>query len=833
MKLGFRWWVLVLLIVLSVGIGSMYLSAAFSAAPEHVIAPVDDAYITFQYARQIARGYPYQYNDGDPPTTGMSSPLFGFLLAGVYLLGFTGERLVAFSIGAGPVWLGLIAWLTYRLVRRLTGDATGQVWPWLAAVLAVLTGTIQWGCFNGMETGLFTVFTLAALDAFLARHVDWSALWLGLAGLTRPGGLVLAVSVWIATLVGDLLQSGSIRYRRLAILGGAIGVDLVPLLVNWALVGTTASSGLRAKSWWYNVPYYPWEFIRSTLHSYREIMFTRFLGWTFPEDWFMMPGLLLLTGLGWVILGRQRQWRALLVTLLWFFAGTLSTATLITATWHLGRYQVPVVPIAIALAVSGLAFLQLKATRRWQYVLPNLIALFLVITSVCLIPRFTASYRAAVDTLAQQHLQVVKWLNENTPIDTRIGILDAGMLRYLGKRPTYDLAGLTTPHAAIPWRHGAGSVFERMEHSPRRPDYFVVFPDIFSVPYLTHTGLFAEEVFRVKVPDLGISSPSHVQEIWRADWSLAGSGDRFYQPDVLMRTKGLTLVDTLDIADLEDETASNVVWWQDEYRTGFPTELQQFAYHVLPERQVLDGGRLLTGGISFDVNAIPGEPLWIVSRLHARESGAVRVEVDRQDVGRWLYPLVPGEWLETVFFVPAEAITSSSIHVTLRVDATNPDFRHYAPYYFWLLQGEPEAKPDAEHHVDVVFDEALRLVGFDLTEKTWQPGDTLQTTLYWQAQSPNESDAKVFLHLRDASGNLLTQADGWAFHNTRPPYSWGTDEAVADPRSLILPADLSAGQYSLEVGLYNPDESGRLPAYRDGIRQHEDSVLLATIEVTE
>ncbi|MFL7794509.1 MAG: hypothetical protein AB8I69_20370, partial [Anaerolineae bacterium] len=98
-------WKTLLLFVLALLVGSAYFSIALTIEPGRPVAPLDDAYITLQYARQIARGHPYQYNDGDPTTTGMTSPLFGFLMAGFYLLGFTGERLVGLAIGLGFVWL--------------------------------------------------------------------------------------------------------------------------------------------------------------------------------------------------------------------------------------------------------------------------------------------------------------------------------------------------------------------------------------------------------------------------------------------------------------------------------------------------------------------------------------------------------------------------------------------------------------------------------------------------------------------------------------------------------------------------------------------------------
>ena len=828
-----RSWRVVVLLVVLFGVSGPYLLAAMNTASAIAVSPLDDAYITFQYARQIARGYPYQYNDGDPPTTGMTSPLFGFLLAGVYRLGFAGERIVTFAVGMGVIWLGLIAWLTYRLASRLTdGDDLTRYWAMAATIFVLLAGPVQWGCFNGMETGFFTVLTLAALDSLLAERTGLCALWLGLAALTRPEGLVLAGLVWAVSFVEGLLRSRPIQWKRLAILFTAVLVGLVPSFVNWALAGTTASAALQAKSWLFNVPRYPRETIRTTLWTYQRIL-THFLGWGSADNWLVPPGLFLFSLLGCVALGLRRLWRALAVTILWFLIGTLSLATLITATWHQGRYLVPFVPITIALAVCGMSFLLGQAKRRWQRALLGLVALFLISSAIYSATRYLRFYRGAVNTMARQHSATANWLRGNLPPNARVGITDAGILRYIGERPTYDIVGLTTAGAAIAWRHGPGSVFEQMERSPMRPDCFATHPNVSMIPYLTATDLFAEELFRVEVPD-HIGSAGSAQGVWRADWHLADSGEQFYQPDVLARTAGLELVDMLDVADLDDEAAHGVEWWEDIHRIGFSTEVKQFSYRVLPEREVLDGGRLLTGGIAFGVATRAGEPLWVVARLHAPDAGAVRVEVNGREVGRWAYPLVPGQWLETVFRVSAEAVTSTRMRVVLQADLDDQNAHYYAPYCFWFLQGKvEETLLEIEHPVNVVFDGDLSLLGFDLPEQMWHHGDVVPITLYWQAVAPTQSDAKVFLHLYDADGNLGPQSDGWAFHGTRPPFTWWPDEVVSDPQLLALPPDLPTGQYSLEVGLYSPDGSGRIPAYRDGVRQHEDRVPLAVIEVTE
>ncbi|HUV90998.1 MAG TPA: hypothetical protein VMY80_15185 [Anaerolineae bacterium] len=830
-----RWWATALLVALGCSVGALYLVAAFAAAQGRAVAPLDDAYITFQYARQIARGHPYLYNDGDLPTTGMTSPLFGFVLAGAYLLGGMGERLVTFAVGIGVAWLGGSAWLTYRLASHLMNEeSVGRGWLLIAAALVMLSGPVQWGCFNGMETGLFIVLTLAALEAFLSGRAGLCALWLGLAGLTRPEGLILAALVWMVTLVEGLVSTHAVHWRRLLFLSLAVLTGTVPFLINWVLTGTITSAGLLAKSWWFNVPRYPAEIVGSILLFYRRIVLGVFLGWEPAWRWFAPPGLLLFAVGGWAVLGIRRRWWALILTSSWFLVGTLSTATLITATWHAGRYQAPFMPVMVVLAVCGLVFLWRRAALWWQRALLGLVVLFLLVSCAYSTARFVRSYHDAVSTVSRQQLVLADWLRENLPAGVRVGVHDTGSLRYVGERPTYDLVGLTTAGAALPWRHGAGSVFEKMERSPMRPDYFAIYPDVFSIPYLVATDLFDEELFGVDVPDYAVASAGPVQGVWRSNWRLAGSGEQFYQPDVLARTSGLSLVDTLDVADLEDEAAHHVEWWQDVRRPGFPTEVWQLAYRALPEREVLDGGRLLTGGVAFDVATTPGEPLWIVARLHAQEAGAVRVEVDGRDVGWWAYPAMPGQWLETVFRAPAEAIAGRQAHVVLQVDTGNPEFRHYAPYYFWFLQGESEGTSvEIGHLVEATFDDGFSLLGFDLPEQVWRPGDVVPVTLYWQAAGPTRNQARVFLHLYDAGGNLVVQADGWAYYDTRPPCTWWPGEVVADPRSLALPVEQPAGLYSLEVGLYNPDGAGRLPAYRNGVRQREGRVPLAVLEVTE
>ena len=810
-------------------VSGLYLATLWNVGGGRPIAPLDDAYIHFQYARQFSRGHPWQYNDGDPYSTGDTSFLYPILLAGGYRLGFHGEHLIWFALGLGVLSLGLSAGLVYRLTSHLAASfrprdpTVGRYLPVVAVAFFLLTGAVQWAYLSGMEGGLFTVFILAALDALVRGRCP--ALWIGLAALTRPEGLILAAVLWLVVLL---------RHRRLAPpvlrLTLSILLGLLPLAVNLALTGSPVATGAQAKSWLGNVPFRPGDILHSVLLNAGRILGRFTLGYQAPHPWPLAPGLLPLAAVGWLGLLRRRRWEGVILTLGWFAAGTLTTAALITATWQVGRYQTPFLALLIPFAAVGLALL--AGWRRWPGVV---LALVVLAASLASTLQGRSLYARALHTVAGQHLRLADWIRRELPADARLGVHDTGAIRYVGERPVYDLIGLTTQGAATAWRHGAGAVFERMEHSPQRPDYFATYPDVFSLPYLAATDLFAVRLFRAEVPDFAIASAGPVQAVYRADWRLADSGNQVYQEDIRQQVAGLPLLDRLDVADLDDEAAHDLRFWEGTVRPGFPTEVQQYHYRTDPAIEVLDGGRLFTGGTTFHLAARPGEPLLLVARLHAAQAGAVRVAVDGHDVGLWRYPPVPGEWLESRFLVPATAISRERVTLRLQVAATNPDFRHYALYHLWAYAGAPTFHPvTPSRPLDARLGDAVRLIGYDLAPEALLPGASLRLTLYWRAASTSTADAKVFVHLYNAQDEIVAQQDRRPYYGTRPPYTWSPGETLTDPYALLLPPDLAPGRYTLAVGMYDPLSLTRWPVTTDAAhRLPDDRVLLTTVEIGE
>jgi hypothetical protein len=856
------------LIVLLIAV--VYFWTLLSTSGGRPVAPLDDAYTHFQYARQIARGHPWQYNDGDPRSTGATSLLYPFVLAAGYLLGFSGERLVWFALGLGVVCLGLSAWLIYRITGRLVeralepGTALNRWTPLGAAIFFLLTGAIQCTFMSGMESGLFTVFVLASLDAFLAqresanvRFFSHPAFWVSLAAITRPSGLILAGVLWLVAVTQSWHRAKAV-HRQATVLTVAkdtwpftlaILISLLPFVHNLVLTGSPAATGAQAKSWLGNVPFRFWDILVSILRNYRIIVEQFAAGLLAPRPWVLAPGILLLVGIGWIALLRRRRWEEVILTLGWFVLGVLTTASLITATWHFGRYLVPF--LAVLTPIAALGFAALAKSVEWLIVKRRLprrgyrlfvagLSLGLFAAAVVSTLRARELYRLSASTVTRQHLVIADWIRDNLPPDVRIGVHDTGVIRYVGQRPTYDIIGLSTQGAATAFRHGSGAIFERLEHSTARPTYFASYPDAVSLPYLAATDVFAVELFRTEVPDF-VNAAGPVQAVYRTDWSLAGSGDHLYQADMLRRTQGLTLTDRIDLADLEDEAAHNLTFWEGAVRPGFPTEVQQYHYRTDPAAEVLDGGRLVNGGLAFQLAALPHQPTLLIARIHPMQAGAVRVIVDGHDLGLWRYPALPGEWLETAFPVPADVVTQDKVDVRLEVDMTDPSFHHFALYYLWVWQGDSTPlAPSPKESLSARLANVIELLGFDLFSTDWghaplepyRPGESILLMLYWRAAARPTEDAKVFIHLYDQSGEIVAQEDHRPYYGTRPPYTWSADEVLDDPYTLVLPPDLPPGRYSLGVGMYGPITGARLPVAVTADHMLSDNrVLLGTIDV--
>ena len=87
----------------------------------------------------------------------------------------------------------------------------------------------------------------------------------------------------------------------------------------------------------------------------------------------------------------------------------------------------------------------------------------------------------------------------------------------------------------------------------------------------------------------------------------------------------------------------------------------------------------------------------------------------------------------------------------------------------------------------------------------------------------------VFVHLLDSAGRVWSQRDSPPMNGFRSTSTWAAGEEVTDYHGLPLPADIQAGDYWLEVGLYEVATGKRLLVLPTG----EDRVLIGPIQIAD
>jgi hypothetical protein len=124
--------------------------------------------------------------------------------------------------------------------------------------------------------------------------------------------------------------------------------------------------------------------------------------------------------------------------------------------------------------------------------------------------------------------------------------------------------------------------------------------------------------------------------------------------------------------------------------------------------------------------------------------------------------------------------------------------------------------------------ESIRLISFSLPRRSWHPGDIVPLTLTWEAITPVQQNAVVFVHLYDAAGKLVAQRDAQPLDGYAPTSAWRIGEPIADRQGVLLPNNIAPGEYALNVGLYDAATGQRLVIDPP---QRENRIPLGTVRV--
>jgi len=108
----------------------------------------------------------------------------------------------------------------------------------------------------------------------------------------------------------------------------------------------------------------------------------------------------------------------------------------------------------------------------------------------------------------------------------------------------------------------------------------------------------------------------------------------------------------------------------------------------------------------------------------------------------------------------------------------------------------------------------VQLIGYEFSSPAIRAGEPLTVTLYWQTKGLLLTSYKSFVHVTDASGQLVAQSDAVPRDWTYPTSAWFPNERVVDPHRLDIARNVT-GPLEVWIGMYDPDTLQRLAYTND------------------
>ncbi|MEW5719722.1 MAG: DUF2723 domain-containing protein [Chloroflexota bacterium] len=159
------------------------------------------------------------------------------------------------------------------------------------------------------------------------------------------------------------------------------------------------------------------------------------------------------------------------------------------------------------------------------------------------------------------------------------------------------------------------------------------------------------------------------------------------------------------------------------------------------------------------------------------------------------------------------------------LDTRQPDYKQEFHLPLGAIRVGDFGAAQIEHAQPARVGDAIAFLGWNGASSVAR-GQTLPLDLIWRADRALNESYTVFVHLVDAAGRVVTDADSPPFSGLFPTTRWQIGEVLRDRHILKIPNDLAPGNYAVEVGMYLPTTGARLPI--DGAA---DKIMLTQVSV--
>lgn len=456
---------------------------------------VDDAYISFRYAYNAARGHGLTFNVGERRVEGYTNFLWTVALIPAFWLGLP-VHTVSLVLGTLCA-LGTIA-LLWHFSRA--DPSLRWVGP-VAALLLAADGSFALWAVGGLESSLFAFLVFGGALAYIREIKDSEAFplsgaWFALAAMTRPEGLLVYGLTGVHHIATRLIRDRRLVVRQDWQRLGIFALIWAPWFAfRWRYYGFVLPNTFYAKV------------------TLGDTVAQRARGLAYVQTFVRIHlGLLpLVVALLPLLRRRWRLWSS------YFALVVLAYGTYVSyvgGDWSVGRFLVPILPMFYALLAGGLAVAWdwvLGQLRRWVSVPlwatrgAAVLAVLALVVGVFLASSLGGEKALFLDPFdarlaGRARTEMGKWLHDNVPRDTYIAVDAAGQMPFYSDLRTLDLYGLNDLKIAHRQVEDMGEGTPGHEKMDMEYVIFVAQPDYIIIYGTAFDWLSAYSYVRVNLP---------------------------------------------------------------------------------------------------------------------------------------------------------------------------------------------------------------------------------------------------------------------------------------------------------------------------------------------
>ncbi len=459
------------------------------------VFPLDDAYIHFVYAQNLASGQGLCFNTGET-SFGTSSPLWVILLA---LCKKSGIDLYVAALMLSFFSYLFSAILVFFICGEIIEFRGRSLYSFTAALLYVSSGNMTWLSLSGMETPLFQMLCLLSVYLFLKKGYCFAtALTAGLVVLCRLTGIFLVIPLFAVS----FLEEKKIRPAFICTFFIVFPYYLYQRIITGSFFPVTAGGKTLtyvAHGW--NI---------TDILSYLTAVF-KYL-FLYEQLFFVV----LIVAVPWAVISAFKKSKTvknnagLIILCLWAGLHMAVHALMFRTLNQNFRYLAVLFPVLSILA----AYFTGCVVRSRLF--SSIIMFILVLFSFSNQTFWKELYGNNLRHIETVYVRCADWINKNTA-DTAIAAFDIGIIKFFTGRYVVDLGGVTDrfihPYLAA---HEAGRFIRKKGVSlivySRFPDCDI-WPGIYRSAY-DREGLMKEtHLVSFKVPYYKVPSITHSFEL--------------------------------------------------------------------------------------------------------------------------------------------------------------------------------------------------------------------------------------------------------------------------------------------------------------------------------